>query len=418
MNDTLLIEKTRSQTVVQAVGAVNVGLYHLFSHPLIHECCEFTELEYGFGDFIVKDSQLQAPEGQILSLAEKDPNDYFLVVLSKPLEQFFSLPSRIISLNIFTPGSIIQLPQCQRAFAGDFDLPWQLSAGMRTLFLLPKITDNMGYNRLRLAYQLTSMKPLRNLYDQWHLFRQIAQHADIAQSWRAKVLLVSKRSVLTEKAEALWQTVQHYVQKDQSKLLVENSRSIAFDIVWQRFLEVVDPRRFKLKPHLVETIKYLYAMCTGAAPGFIPASCQDSVAPISDLRQAFTEVYKLRNYVPTFLHLSFVNIHIPKMLYYSLAVPQLINYPANHMMVPTSQRELFELKQTIEVIKKHIHSPVFEQYQLKFFHVAGNEALGLEPSVHVPEEDPRFFAGNENQSNREFCASSIFWRGCLRLQKE
>lgn len=415
MNDTLVIESAQWSRFRQMVGSVNTDLCRVLEHPLIDECCEFVPLEYGFGDLVVQDSQLQIPRSTVLSTPINDPDDCFFLVLNKPLEQFFVSYSRIISLNIFYPGSVIHLPQCQRALAGDFDLPWQLSAGIRTLFLLPKITDNMGYNRLRLAYQLTAMKPLRNLYDQWHLFRQIAQHPDIARSWRANLLMIRKKPGLNPERAAVWQRIRDYVEDDKNKLELGYSRPIASDILWQRFLEIADPRRFKLKSHLVETIKYLCAICNGLAPGFVPANQQNTVAPIADLQQAFTEVYKLRNYIPTFMHLSYLEHSTPQMLYYSLAVPLFVNHHVTCAAMPTSQRELFELKQVIDAMKGHIKSWKLEQYRLKFCHVLSNEVLGLESSLSIPEEDPRFLA--DHGEDREFCPSSIFWRGCIRLQK-
>jgi len=395
--------------LASTVKPVNGDLYRLFSYAHVDRCCDLIPLEYSFGDLIVKDSRLQTTEGPVFSKHE-EPDDYFLVVLNKPLEQFILLPSRPISLNIFNPGSIIHLSHCQRALAGSFELPWQLSAGMRTLFLLPKITDNMGYNRLRLAYQLTAMKPLRNFYDQWHIFRQIAQHPDIAQSWRAKVLLVSKKPNLDSDSQVVWEVIQDYVKKDQQKLIIRYSRPISIDVLWQRFLEMANPQRFKLKSHLVDTIKHLYAIGAGFACGFVPVEEKDDVAPITHLAQAFTQVYKLRNYMPTFMYLSDIEQSFPKMVYYSLAFPQFVNHQMSHVVMSMSQRELFELKQAIALMKEYIKNPSFDHYQLKFFHVDSHESLGIEHSSRVPEEDNRFM-------REHFCASSIFWRGCIRLQK-
>lgn len=69
---------------------------------------------------------------------------------------------------------------------------WNMVAGARSIFMLPKISETAGYNRLRRAFHLHSEKP-KTLLEHWKIFREIANHPDFGEIWSTEMLFFSKK---------------------------------------------------------------------------------------------------------------------------------------------------------------------------------------------------------------------------------
>ena len=83
-----------------------------------------------------------------------------------------------------------------------------------------------------------------------------------------------------------------------------NLNKYLYETAWQQFIYEVNrdtydmifsiiqqDRNLKPNPYLTDTAKHLFSKAIGSAPGYAPATNDDSL-PISLLQKAYTEIYE------------------------------------------------------------------------------------------------------------------------------
>lgn len=73
---------------------------------------------------------------------------------------------------------------------------WNMTAGARSIFLLPKISDTLNYNKLRQKYHLETDKP-KKLLDHWKVFKEISNHPNFESKWNTEILFFQKNGLKT-----------------------------------------------------------------------------------------------------------------------------------------------------------------------------------------------------------------------------
>jgi hypothetical protein len=67
------------------------------------------------------------------------------------------------------------------------------------------------------------------------------------------------------------------------------------------------------------------------------------------------------------------------------------------------------------LIKNHLNHSLFQNTKIEFFHTEKDQDNEIKSSQLILNEDPNFLENQKLFTNRCFCASSPFWRGCIQI---
>lgn len=362
-----------------------------------------TEVEYNFGDSIISDGKLELPNAT---------NYSFGIVLSSTLEVFINVNEQIVPIAILNPGQTFLLSDHFNSASLPLSFK-NITAGARSIFLLPKITDSMRFWRLARRYKLSMDMP-RTPFDQWYIFKDIAKATKC--SWKAKVLLFNN-DWLKEENE-LTKELRNYLLQHELPRPAFFRKKILFHMILAESL-----KEFKIKTdiHLADTVKHLLAIATGFLPTFTFAQ-NESMAPIKIIQHAFMHDYKL-GYAPHILQPGYCNQKHP--CYYSMQIPILLESSPQQRLGKTKLEQLKNihdlLSKITDRINNHRNEGVFKEFSdfntldFNFF----DSRVTNDPEIDSSFKIAKFDSVIQNQVDlfkAPFCGTSNFLsQGCISI---
>jgi hypothetical protein len=392
------------------------------------------KVTYSFGDLVVKNGSLQLPQekGHLLPLIDagldtktKNKLTYSSIPLFLTLknchEVFLDTSDRIIPLNLFKAGSLLGLFESMDFLFNHKSNPkWNVSAGARSLFMLPKISEMQGLKRLCKQYGLdNSYTSLLNFSDHWHVFKSIVAHPTFTQSWQSEILIFSKEWLNSH--DPSWAEFRYYLFQNAWQQSQFAMSKVELNLIWETFLKTITLRRLKPTTYLANHLKHLMLIASGHSPGFRPADELQQVAPCRGLEEAFLNVYMLKHYLPTLMHPQLLDHSSGLPVYYSLMFPTLLEGSIYKKNSSTIMLDLQEVHLLLSILfDSSSHNKFFMEVGLqnilfKCFHVETDHQGKIHSSRVIPEQDPDFLRQTTCFSGRIFCASSSFWRGSIQI---
>jgi hypothetical protein len=145
--------------------------------------------------------------------------------------------------------------------------------------------------------------------------------------------------------------------------------------------------------------------------------------------EALLDVYKIRYYLPLFMHVDFYTRETP--VYYSLQKPTFLNSFPQKSNANQTVVELEHICNLLRDFKDYISSKelpfsiegsqlaaTLDQTEFQYYHPQGEAPL----SANIPEiyqHDSRFLqliSTLEHRASLEFPVNSIFFNGCIKIQ--
>lgn len=325
----------------------------------------------------------------------------YTLVLKRHLEVYLSYQNICIpAFGTVKPGTLLKVPDEPQAL-------WNWSSGARSLFTLPKISENGGFGKLQKSFALAAPKPA-NLSDHWAVFREIANQKETGSQWTSEVLFFSK-------AWSEWTPPNIW----QPALWARNQ--FAWNLIFSTFqLEKLT----KINPYIMDAMKQLVGVGMGAQPGFSPA-CDDSTAPIRALQQVFLDIYKV-DYAPIIMTSACLNEAHP--IYYSPEYFTGTAFSLNNRRLSTKIADLYEIK---TLLRKFLHFVKATQVepqktlllerlstvQYDFFHSHYQDYREVHPVEKIFEDDPSFRVA-AHRPDLPLPVNSSFLNGCVRIMKK
>lgn len=357
-----------------------------------------------FGETILKNGHLQ-DSGEL-----SKTHFSFGIVLENAFEIFADNGRESMPVEVLKPGQIFPIDEMD---GFEHVLPKHLlniTAGARSIFLSPKISDAICFTRLAKKYGLELDIP-KNLYDEWQLLVSLAAKSD--SSWRAKMLIISieKESFFSDVCEPLrnlliQSTISHY-RTLKNWALFDTNRS--------GFLE---HESHKADTNILEHIKRVCFIGNGMIPGFVFAT-DDSLGPIELFKQIFIETYGIQ-YTPHIIHPGIADqTHL---CYYPL---QTKGSQLSQRQRTTSISRLKEFRRTLHHFQDFLFGSqsdiawtIFKNNELSFFHHNPGNHPRIKSSSTLPAIDPAIAAVME-KSGLPFCDASPFLRsGCIAIKPQ
>lgn len=343
------------------------------------------------------------------------------LVLDKNFELFFEYHDQAYPHEIYQPGEII--------FAGPvFESSnwlyqhtcWKLTAGCRSLFMLPKITEYLSHAALLRQYKISIKKPLK-LEEHWDIFKLIANsnvHHEKENPWQATLLSFTE-SWLAHRHDPAWLPFYHHL--DASTMAHLNT---AQQKPWLEMLFGILQREKNIKLALpkMEQSLHLILLALGDTPGFRPAD--NAMLPIHLINEAYLEHYKLKEYAPIIMGPDYLKG--TESLYYSY------NHPTAHFISPeTNSRKslvqsMLNLNWTFNKIRDLIlnknfvleTSPLRHAMQNCHFDFYHDEAKHYPPFKHpedILKDDVDFM---QDWPHHKLQSHSHFLNGCVWIKRK
>ncbi len=351
-----------------------------------------------------------------------------LIPINKGLELFVTFDDKVIPNTVVQPGTLF-------GFSRVLDLDsqntrsyvaisiWDMTAGARSLFMLPKISDTQNHSRLKKRFLLQQERP-NSLRDHWQVFREISQKQPLTEQWACEVLFLPKHWI-DALEEPEWIDVR-------CLLLVANRRAYEFwhnAFVWHlTFSHIQLSLQVKCSPHIVDTLKHLFSMATGTAPGFSIAN-NEELAPVSLIENAYIHDYGLRNYAPLIMQPHHFQLDQSASVYYSLQFPTLMSFSPKLSDSTSAMSDLYEIHKLLERYQTALTQAKFNlqgsfleniacNTDYTCFHVNTRMYQGIEETEVIPQQDADILEkiNAYPDSNRTFPKNSTFLRGSIKVQ--
>lgn len=393
------------------------------------------EAVYPFGWYMMKNGKLFLPVNQqtlpidhpevpsrlkeLLSYnLESNP---ISLILENSAEIFFEMEDRTIPLyGLIKPGYIFGVWRALNPlFSHCPAFLWDMTAGARSLIMLPKISESSGHDRLKKAFQLKEEKP-RSLLQHWKVFREIANHESFNYEWNTKILYFTK-DWFTHLQDKAWQDFAIYLYTK----AWQGSEFWRNQFTWDLIYSVIAKQLgFKPNPYIVDTVKCLINMAIGALPGFTVAT-DDVAGPISQLQTVYKEVYRLKHYPPLILCPALFSVKGNSAVYYSLQYPNTIEFAPSSRERYSLKAELYDIR---SLLTKYLEDLDIDTLNLKgslisllkdnadfiFFHSDDELYEGMRSTSEIPNLDETIRT-LLTSGDYVFPTKSKFFRGCIGI---
>jgi hypothetical protein len=398
--------------------------------------------EYLYGDLFVRDGVAQLPAADNNLYPVINPNvDHeitkaltyqempLFIILENASEVFIEAGIRAVPLNLFYEGGICGIYETM-----DFmmDIPvkyhWTFSAGSRSIAMLPKITDTSKLKKLYTAYNIPNALLVKGLLDHWELFKYVAQSSRFSQPWKNKIVYFSEKWFNNKHNSVAWRNFKDYLIKNAWQQIQFVNSKAQFNWQWRKYAEAISLRRLRPAPYLLDQLKHLFSISRGDYPAFKVIDNSQKAAPTMHLQKALVDAYGLHEYLPTLIH-AFPLTYLPtgESVYYSLSLPTLLEGSSTKGHSATTISDLRIIKFLIENLRSHfsnIYSKstdenfIINKTKFEYYHVEKDQCGEIQTSENLAKIDPAFVRDKKNFPQSNFCTSSQFFRGCIRITPE
>lgn len=435
-------EELTWRSIRDVVATLNPELSAILDELDPSDDCTFFKFTYQYGDEMLRQTTLYLPTtaGGLVPISHpgvsqhlKDSLSYNFgsnpvgMLLKNSMEMFISLQNRIVPFTLIKPGRVFGTWKIldENISYHPSGFLWGTTAGARSVFMLPKISETISHGRLSKKYQLRAEKP-NSFMEHWAVFREIATHEDCKRAWEVDILFFSA-PWFRKLNDPAWSRLKLY-------LLNAAWQSTGFwrnQFLWRFLFSLTQQNRnIKAPAYIFDTVRHLLALSIGALPGFCPA-VDDSLAPIHVLQEAYTDArgYGLKKYAPIIMQPGFFSPQSGTPIYYSLQYPTATEFSLKsservsvitetHLVQSLLKKFLLGMRENKSRIRDTPLESLGEGVCFDYFHNDVTDYRDLQDSCQIPNEDGRFLTAAGQHSALPFPKNSSFFNGCVRISKK
>lgn len=351
------------------------------------------------------------------------------MVLDKELEFFLDLKKlgRTIPHHIYTPGSFFAISRVLSRNHGRIYAPngiLSTTSGARSVFMLPHIGCAINHLNLQRDFNVKISCP-KSLYEHWPLFKELINNENIQCDWRSCVVYFSEAWIDKLLNDPAWMRLKLYLHEVAWRAFEYDRNRIFYDIAFSTIQQL---RNLKPNPYLADTARHLFAIALGAAPGYIPATSDDSL-PCEIIQNIFTQSYGLKKYNPTVMQPKHFKLESDKQsVYYSLQHPSIQVFSPKSRKVCSTLYEMRELCHIMRIFTEEfsltngmcadtIMGKIAREVSFKYFHNELDQHKLTRPSTAIVNLDKNFeFVTADNKiADAKFASNAKFLRGCISI---
>lgn len=394
---------------------------------------------YPYGSYILKRALLWLPNlvGQIVPITDSSipaeirqglsyniQSNPVSLVLKNCFEIFLPLEDRTLPLTglisrgaAFGAWRILNLRETQHPI-----FIWDMTAGARSVFMLPKITEAKKHMALKKAFNLTANAP-NSLMDHWEIFRQLANSAQFKEPWDAEILFFPEQW-FKHLDDDKWKPFYYYFRNSAWRGSEHWRNQYIWNLIFSLILKNYEARS---SAYVMDTAKHLLYIGVGSFSGFAP--CRDDTAgPFREIQTIYQNDYELRPYPPIIMQPELFDMYDTKghSVYYSLQFPNALEFKPNSRLRTSAIADLHEIRSLMIRYEQELTSEkfnisgtsfnhLFQQAQYDYFHNGVDLHIGMRNSAEMPQEDKSLLTTLDGIEHTEFPDTCSFVRGCIRI---
>ncbi|MDQ2994273.1 MAG: hypothetical protein M3R00_04925 [Pseudomonadota bacterium] len=303
-----------------------------------------------------------------------------------------------------------------------------LTAGAKSIFMLPKITDSTCHKRLKKEYGIKSFPP-KSYLDHAGLFAELVNSVTHENKWFCDVIYFTNDWTDKIINDHSWAEFNALILQRSWNQTRAGRITPLIDSIWFNFFQAVIESGRKINVYLLDTVQRLFYVSLGLLPAMTPNSNDHNIAPVELIEKIYTDDYKLKKYFPTVMTPALFKVRDenPSAVYYSLQLPTVIS---SSFYNPYSvMDDLIELQELMRIFSRVLTKTdlVIEGIRLatlpqlisvEYFHTETYSSQGILPTTSMPSSDSNLlkFNGN-NPGDRQFADKSHYVKGCVRISK-
>lgn len=427
-------KKTRNYEIVtwpdvaKEVFAVNPALAEVINDLDPPNNWKIVKVRYAFGDDILRKGELLVPDNDNKLVGIYDPEfspelkellNYNSmpvgITLTATMELFADHHDKVIPFSFMLPGKVFALWTALDDETSPFHARvWNMVAGCRSIFSLPKITDSVALKKLSKAFGVNFKIP-RTLWEQWFLLKNLA--AFEPNPWQLETIYFSH----------IWLEEGVKQKKLRNFLLNSAWKSTSFlrnDIFFKIIYSYAQAEKnIKIDPYFADTIKHLYCLGCGSYPGFILADSNIS-APVDFLQNVFNTTYGLE-YSPTLMHLDYLRPDSQKNVFYSLQLPTLLEFSPKAKENATNIEALYYIQAAMKRLQNYVLSERqdmrgqqlynwAERIHYDYYHSHPSQEHSIQSITNLFTEE-LILQKEISSFEKPFSETNIFMRGLIKL---
>ncbi|MFN7096746.1 MAG: hypothetical protein ACK4PR_04220 [Gammaproteobacteria bacterium] len=445
MKPKIALQEVTWQAIRSRVTKVNSRLAAIIDKLSPDDSYTFFLAKYPYGANILSDGKLSFSsfdsgpltfDSSILSNDIKHKLGYVMgtnpmtLVLKNSAELFITVEDRIVPYSLIPEGSIfgtwgfLEYEKPDKSFFVFTPIPlWDMTAGARSIFLLPKISEVAAFNRIQKKYEIKADVP-KNLSEHWDVLKDIANHKTFNEKWETELLFFTRKWIDTI-YDSDWHEFKSYIYQTAWNGSEFWRNQFCWDLTFTR---IQSRRGIKPCPYIADMVSHLLAMSVGAIPGFRPL-VDNTAAPIKGLMSVFEEEYGVK-YAPIIIGPANFNIlqSGQDAIYYSF------HYPTALKLSPKSSSRsslINDMYQINSLLKKYLQditssnlkiagTALYEMakvVQIDFYHYNADENLKMISSDNILSQDELFKKALKLCKVKEIPKNSPFLNGCVKISK-
>lgn len=318
---------------------------------------------------------------------------------------------------IFQPGDMF-------AAQAAMDLPnkyqasyyWRMNAGVRTVYLLPSISDRVKFNRLSRYFDLACDMPVSQ-YDHWSLFQSLANCTQFQEDWTCQCLFFGKKFV--EKLNLLPELYAAIARRVMLQTI--HTRTDTIGRMWEELLPKI--RNKKVDHYILDMSKHVISASLGKSLLFRVADAKNQAGPLNMIAKILVDVYGLERYAPVFM--------IPQCFQHGVTPSGYISiqHPAVGLKRKTNNKSKYlmsdfrEIKYVLDAFiantKREVIDEVpvydFNRYQYSYYTADADSYGTFDNASMVFNHDPDIDAWLQFGS-KQINTRNSFLRACIKVK--
>lgn len=420
------------ENIREEVRTVNKVLFDIIEQISPDKTFPLYKMRYTYGETIINKGSFQLPLNAKSQMTSQDISSDLgycaiplTLLLNKDSEVFTETNSRIIPLQYLYPGQFFGLFETLSPYPYHPDDPkpiWSVSAGVRSIFMLPKISDVTRHNRIKREFRITELAP-KKILDHWAIFSKFANHSIFTERrWYADVLIFSSHWIKKYENDLGWVKFRNYLLELawlESQVLREKS---TLGYLWES-ISSETITGYKTTPFYLDTLQHLIFIALGARPGFRCIFKKESAAPTDIIEEVYNNIYGLDNYAPLMMGSDrYISNSHHEPIYYSFNYPTLLHSSVEMNKPKRIITGMREIKRLIDSMERKIKSnntsinAILKKIKFILYHPEKDHMYEeIEESKNILKNDQRIVEAMKHYQRKEFSTMAIFFRGCTSI---
>lgn len=405
----------------------NDDLHNLLAQIIPPDLSCFIKVDYPYGDLIVHHGHLPLTKLPFANLDSRTNNkvmtelSYCTIplgyVAKNVVEVFVEESDHCVPLNLISAGQLFGLFETID-YLQEIQLPsfWTISAGVRNIFTLAKISDRKKLLTLSKALSIQLEDKFNQLPSHWQLFKSIVNATQTP--WHCSVIFFGKSFFDYIEKSNQGHILKMYFYRQGWKQMSRFLFDFDIKVIWRNILDKLAAKNYSPNLYISHQVKHLLSLAMERLPGFASVRDDFKGAPVSCIQTVLHDIYETRHWPTIISTVPLDTLTKTGEIFYSLSYPSVLEgLPINRTRY-TMSSDLNQIQSLIDVTWKDIQKDIalIKDIRFRFIHPGSSTTNHMLSAETLVSQHPLAF-GASHLNMGSINTNSTFWRGCICIQQ-